>query len=87
MSINKKHEFSDELRAIGCKKKGTRGEAVKAIWAYANENELKETRRVKGKNTGGIKPDKLLSDVFGNKNWQSIGSVAKAVSSNIVGEA
>ena len=87
MSVNKKYEFSDELVAIGCKRKGTRGDAVKAIWAYAKKYDLKESRKVEGKNSGGIKPDELLTDVFGNKKWRSIGSVAKAVSENIVGEA
>lgn len=81
--IKKKYFFSEELQNIGAKKKGTRADAVKAIWAYANENGLKETRKVKGRNTAGIKPDEELSEVLGSMKWHGMGDIARAVSSNV----
>ncbi len=81
--VKKKYQFSNELRAIGAKKSGTRAEAVKAIWDYAKENDLKEAKKVKGRNTAGIVPDELLKDVFGSSKWHGMGDIAKAVSANL----
>lgn len=83
-ATSKKHRFSDELRAIGAKSKGTRGEALKAIWAYAEKNGLKESRKVKGRNSGGILPDDLLAEVFGSSKWHGLPQVMKSVSSNLI---
>jgi chromatin remodeling complex protein RSC6 len=83
-ATSKKHNFSNELQAIGAKKKGTRGEALKAIWAYAAENDLKESKKVKGRNQGGINPDDALADVFGSTKWHGLPDVMKTVSPNLL---
>jgi len=79
----KKYEFSEELQNIGAKSKGTRADAVKAIWDYAKENDLKQTKKVKGRNMAGIKPDSELSEVFGSSKWHGMGDIARAVSDNL----
>jgi chromatin remodeling complex protein RSC6 len=82
--VNKKFSFSDELQAIGAKKKGTRADAVKAIWDYAKSEGLNETKKVKGRNMAGIKPDEYLADVFGSSKWHGMGDIARAVSANLL---
>jgi chromatin remodeling complex protein RSC6 len=87
--LAKKMIVSEELYEITGKKKVSRGEAVKAIWAYATENDLKEVRAVKSKTTGklkntaGITPDAELAAVFGSKKWHSMGEIGSAVSKNL----
>lgn len=82
--VTKKFKFSSELKAIGAKSSGSRADAVKAIWAYATKNDLKVAQKVNGRNTGGIKPDDLMSEVFGSNKWHSLGKVAGTVSQNLV---
>lgn len=84
--VGKVYLFSQELVNIGAKKKGTRADAVKAIWDYAKSNELNETRKVKGRNSAGILPDELLQEVFDSKKWHGMGDIAKAVSENLFDE-
>jgi len=81
--ITRKMETSQELFDLTGKKKLSRGEAVQEIWAYATENDLKETKPVKGRNTAGIKPDNALAAVFGSSKWHSMGDIARAISANL----
>ncbi len=84
--ITRKMETSQELFDLTGKDKMSRADAVKAIWAYATENDLKETKPVKGRNTAGISPDAALAAVFGSKKWHSMGDIAKAISNNLSDE-
>lgn len=81
--LTKKLTATPELAAIAGKKTLTRAEAVKAVWAYAADNDLKETRKVKDRNTAGIMPDAALAEVFGSRKWHSMGEIASAVSGNL----
>lgn len=77
-----KYQASEELQCIGCKKKDTRGNHLKAVWAYADENGLKTTKKVKGRNMGAIECDDALYDVFG-KDVVSAPEVMKGLSAHL----
>jgi chromatin remodeling complex protein RSC6 len=80
--INDKREVSDDVYELTGKRRMTRGEVVKAIWAYAAENDLKTTKKVKGRNTGAIKADEVLSPIIG-KGIKGLGDIAKAISDHL----
>lgn len=73
---SKKYETSDELSAFlsscrewGCHKGSadsvTRGDVIKAIWAYAEDEGLKTQKKYKGRNMGAIKTDAELKPIIG----------------------
>lgn len=77
--IKKEFESSDALYEVTGIEVGTKSEFNKAIWAYAEENGLKESRKHKGRNTGGFVTDDNLKDIFGKKSWVALTEVMSGI--------
>lgn len=84
-ATSKKYETSEELHDLTGKEKITRGEAIKAIWAYAEENDLKTQKKYKGRNMGAIKSDSTLSVIIG-KGVVSAPEIMKAIGKHLFSE-
>lgn len=63
-ATEQKWKASAELKAVTGKSLATRGEHLKAVWAYATKNELKTTKKIKGRCWGAIESDSPLMKVF-----------------------
>jgi chromatin remodeling complex protein RSC6 len=81
-AVDKKYVPSAELYCIVKTKKATRGEFLKKIWEYADRNDLKTTKKVKGRNMGAIECDDALYDVF-EKDIVSAPEVMKGLSQHL----
>lgn len=82
MGINDKKEVSEEVYELTGKRRMTRGEVVKAIWAHAADYDLKTTKKVKGRNTAAIDADEVLEPIIG-KGVRTLGDIAKGVSKHL----
>lgn len=82
--INKEHEFSDDFENIFGLGLGTRGEAVKAVWAYAKANDLSKSREKNGRNQACITTNSAMKSLFVNSKYLFMGDIAKGISSHIV---
>lgn len=81
--INSKYVPSDVLAEfMGSSRKVTRGEVIKAIWAYAKENDLNTQVKKKGRNWAAIDPDAELSPILGRR-VNTVGDIAKNVSKHL----
>lgn len=66
-AVKKKYYPSEDLEdLLGSDKAITRGDALKAIWAYAKEEGLTTQKKYKGRNMGAIKADEMLKPIIGS---------------------
>jgi chromatin remodeling complex protein RSC6 len=80
----KKYYPSDELEEfLGSGSKVTRAQVVKEVWAYASEEDLKTTKKVKGRNMAAVKADSVLAPIIG-KGVRGLGDIAKGISDHLL---
>lgn len=65
--VNKKYYPSEDLEEfLDSGAKVTRGEVIKAIWEYADDEGLKTQKKYKGRNMGAVKSDSVLRPIIGS---------------------
>lgn len=82
-AAQKKYEASEELASLTGKRKATRGEFLKRVWAYADDNGLKTQKKYKGRNCAAIELDDELKDVFGRKKVITAPEIMKGLSGHL----
>lgn len=71
-------KLSAALAAIAGQEELTRGEALKAVWAYIKEKECQDPQNKKM-----IVPDKLLAELFGSKESVDMRQLPKIISQHL----
>lgn len=89
--IHAQHSFSDTFYEHLGLDKGTRADAVKAVWTFAKKHELNTSRPFTCKNGSKrnmacIKTCPQLREIFGKKAFLFMGDIASGIGEHIVSE-